>query len=96
MPRKFEDSARSKLVQVAASLVFEKRHQARPCDRVMTGEGEPPLGGAFVGGEFGVRFSLFVGHRHLTKPLVRTDDSRLFSRDLLLIVCWWLPHTGGR
>ena len=32
----------------------------------------------------------------LTKPMVRTDDSRFLSRDLALIVAWWPPHIGGR
>ena len=82
----FGSSVLSKLVLVAASFVFGKRHQARPCGCVLTGEGEPPFGGAFVGRKFGVRPILFSMNRHLTKPLVRTDDSRLFLRDLLLIV----------
>ena len=86
----------SKLVQVVASPAFGKRHQARDCGVVVAGEGEPPFGGAFVGQVCGVRPVFLLVNRHLTKPLVRTDDSRLLSRDLLLIVCGWPPHTGGR
>jgi hypothetical protein len=86
----------SKLVQVVASPAFGKRHQARDCGVVVAGEGEPPFGGAFVGQVCGVRPVFLLVNRHLTKPLVRTDDSRFLSRDLLIIVCGWPPHTGGR
>ena len=86
----------SKWVQVVAGLAFEPRHQAHPCDREMTGEGEPPFGDAFVGQVCGVRPVFLLVNRHLTKPLVRTDDSRLLSRDLPLIECRWPPHTGRR
>ena len=50
-----------KLVLVVVGLAIEPRHQARPCGRVMAGEGEPSFGGAFVGREFGVRPGLFIG-----------------------------------
>jgi hypothetical protein len=32
----------------------------------------------------------------LTKPMVRTDDSRLLSRDLVFIESRLPPHIGGR
>ena len=94
--RVFESSVLSKLVQVVASLAFGKRHQARDWGVVVAGEGEPSFGGPFIGWVFEVRPVFLLVNRHLTKPLVRTDDSRFLSRDLLLIVCWLPPHTGSR
>ena len=85
-----------KLVLVVVGLAIEPRHQARPCDGVWPAKGSRPLEVLLLGGRLGFGPLLLSVNRHLTKPLVRTDDSRFLSRDLLFIVCWWPPHTGGR